>query len=142
MFLPLNLVIIALILVACCVWYASTRSAARLKKALDESADAPLYQSPFKCVVIHPCTHSCKQARAYQAKPILANNVPVLPLQDCDALACECSFLPQEDRRMGMDRREMQDAKRTSIYANKRIFRDRRRVSIQEFLLPKYRTFS
>jgi hypothetical protein len=142
MFPPLHLVIIVLVLVACCIWYMSERSAARLKKALDENTDTPLFQSPFKCVVIHPCAHSCKQARAYQAKPILGNNLPALPLQDCDAIACECSFLPQEDRRMGMDRREKQDAKRTSNYANKRVFRDRRRASIQEFLLPKYRTFN
>jgi hypothetical protein len=142
MFLALNLVIIALILVACCFWLASEISAARLKKALDKSADKPLFQSQFKCVVINPCTHPCKQARAYLSKPILANNAPALPLQDCDAAVCECTFLPQEDRRMGVDRREKQDERRASIYANKRMFRDRRRASIQEFLLPKYRTFS
>jgi hypothetical protein len=141
MFLLLNLVIIAIILVACCVWYVSEKSATRLKKALDEDADAPLFQSQFKCVVISLCAHPCKKARDYQSKPILANAIPSLPLQGCNAITCQCSFLSYDDRRMGMDRRDKQDGKRTLIYANKRLLKDRRRASIKEFLLPKYRTF-
>lgn len=142
MFLLLNLVIIALIFVACCVWYASERSLSRLKKALDEDTDAPLYQSQFKCVVIRLGAHPCKKAREYQSKPILANDVPALPLQGCNAITCQCGFSRHEDRRMGMDRRDKEDKKRALIYANKRLLKDRRRASIKEFLLPKYRTFS
>ena len=142
MFLLFNLVIIALILVACCFWCASEISLARLKKALDENADAPLFQPQFKCVVISICAHPCKKARDYQSKPILANAAPSLPLQGCNAITCKCSFLRYDDRRMGTDRRDKQDEKRTLIYANKRLLKDRRRASIKEFLLPKYRKFS
>jgi hypothetical protein len=142
MLVLLNIVIIALILVACCFWYVSEKSLAKLKKALDENADNPLFQPPFKCVVIKLCAHPCKKARELQSKPILANEAPSLPMQGCNAITCQCSFLRHEDRRMSMDRRDKQDAKRTLIYANKRMFKDRRRASIQEFLLPKYRRLS
>jgi hypothetical protein len=142
MFLLFNLIIIALILVACCFWYASEKSLVRLKKALDESADAPLFQPQFKCVVINLCAHPCKKARDYQSKPILAEVAPSLPLQGCNAITCQCSFLHHDDRRMGADRRDKQDKKRALIYANKRLHRDRRRASIKEFLLPKHRKLS
>ncbi len=137
----LYIIVIALILVACFFWYVSEKSIAKLKKALDEDVNNPLFESPFKCVTIRPCTHPCKSARDMQAKPILAKDAPTLPLQSCNAITCKCSFERHEDRRMGTDRRDKQDARRALIYANKRIVKDRRRASIQEFLLPKYRTY-
>lgn len=142
MLVLLKIAVIVLILVACCVWYVSERSATRLKKALDDNAAGPLFQSQFKCVVVNLCAHPCKKAREYQSKPILAKDAPSLPLQDCNAITCQCSFLRYDDRRMGTDRRDKQDEKWALIYANKRLLIDRRRASIQEFLLPKYRTLS
>jgi hypothetical protein len=141
MFLLFNIIIITLILVACGFWYASERSLAKLKKALAESADDQLYQSQFKCVTIKLCAHPCKKAREYESKRILSNQTPTLPLQGCNAITCTCSFIRHEDRRMGADRRDKQDEKRTLIYANKRLIKDRRRASIKEFLLPKYRAY-
>jgi hypothetical protein len=137
----LNIMIIVLILVACFFWYVSEKSTAKLKKALADDANNPLFESPFKCVVIKPCTHPCKSARDYQTKPILAKDAPTLPLQGCNAITCKCSFERHEDRRMGEDRRDKQDARRALIYANKRMVKDRRRASIREFLLPKYRAY-
>ena len=137
----LNIAIVVLILVACCFWYAYEKSLAKLKKALEDDVNNPLFESPFKCVVIKVCTHPCMSAREYQTKPILAKDAPTLPLPNCNAITCKCSFERHEDRRMGEDRRDRQDARRALIYANKRIVKDRRRNSIREFLLPKYRTF-
>lgn len=137
----LYIIVIALILVACCFWYASERSIAKLNKALEQDANNTLFESPFKCVMIKLCTHPCKNAREYQTKPILAKDAPALPLQGCNAITCKCSFERHEDRRMGTDRRDRQDARRALIYANKRTLKDRRRASIQEFLLPKYRMY-
>lgn len=137
----LYIIVIALILVACCFWYASERSIAKLKKALEDDANNPLFESPFKCVMIKLCTHPCKNARDYQTKPILAKDAPTLPLPGCNAITCKCSFERHDDRRMGTDRRDKEDARRALIYINKRTLKDRRRDSIQEFLLPKYRTY-
>ena len=135
----LYIFLIALILVACFFWYVSERSIAKLKRALEEDANNALFESPFKCVMIKLCVHPCKNARDFQTKPILAKDAPTLPLQGCNAITCKCSFERHEDRRMGTDRRDKQDARRTLIYINKRTLKDRRRASIQEFLLPKYR---
>lgn len=135
------IIIITLILVACFFWYASERSISKLKKALEEDANNALFEPPFKCVMIKLCTHPCKSARDYQTKPILAKDAPTLPLIGCNAIKCKCSFELREDRRMSTDRRDKQDARRALIYINKRTLKDRRRSSIQEFILPKYRMY-
>jgi hypothetical protein len=137
----LYIIVIALILVACFFWFASKRSIAKLQKALEEDSNNALFESPFKCVMIKLCTHPCKNARDFQTKPILAKDAPTLPLQGCNAITCKCSFEHHEDRRMGTDRRDKEDARRALIYINKRTLKDRRRASIQEFLLPKYRMY-
>jgi hypothetical protein len=148
MFPALYLVIILLILVACYFWCVSEISLARLKKALDENSDATLFQSQFRCVVISPDFVACKEVRGYQSTPLLVNNAPTLPLPGCDAIKCNCTFMHYDDRRMEVARRDKQATKQELIYANRRVVKekrmtkDRRRASIQEFLLPKYRAFS
>jgi hypothetical protein len=148
MFPTLYLVFIVLILVACYFWYVSERSLARLKRALSESSNTKLFQPQFRCVVISPDVDSCKEVLRYQFKPLLVNNAPSLPLHGCDATKCNCTFMHHDDRRMEVVRRDMQDSKGELIYANKhpikekRTTKDRRRASIQEYLLPKYQTLS
>jgi hypothetical protein len=135
------IIVIALVLVACFIWYASERSNAKLKKALENDANIALFESPFKSVTIRLCVHPCKNARELQTKPLLAKDAPALPLLGCNAITCKCSFERHEDRRTGEDRRDKEDARRALIYINKRTLKDRRRASIQEFLLPKYRIY-
>ena len=135
------IIVIALVLVACFIWYASERSNAKLKKALENDANIALFESPFKSVTIRLCVHPCKNARELQTKPLLAKDAPTLPLLGCNAITCKCSFERHEDRRTGSDRRDKEDARRALIYINKRTLKDRRRASIQEFLLPKYRMY-
>jgi hypothetical protein len=140
----LDLIALAVILLALCFWLVSIRSEARLKKIIVKYTDESLYKPQFKCVLFSASNNACKTALAFQTKPILISNAPSLPLQGCQAEKCECSLLQQDDRRTGNDRRDMEalDKKRKSAYKNKRLLKDRRRDSIQEFLLPKYRTVS
>lgn len=139
-----NLAIGAIVLLVLCIWLVSLLSEARLKKALARQADESLFTPQFRCVLFSAGSHSCKSALAFQTKPILINNAPSLPLQDCNAEKCTCSLLKYDDRRTGTDRRdrEVLDKRRKSVYANKRRLKDRRKASIREFLLPKYRSFS
>jgi hypothetical protein len=148
MFPTLYLVAILLILVACYFWYVSERSLARLKKNLDENSNTSLYQPQFRCVVISADVDSCcKEVGKYQSTPLLLNNAPTLPLLDCDAIKCNCTFMHNDDRRMGIARRDKQSAQGELTYANKRpvkekrMAKDRRSASIQELLLPRYRIF-
>jgi hypothetical protein len=140
----LDLIIVAIILLALCFWLISLVSQARLKRTIQKESDASLYAPQFSCVIFSPGNHACKSALAYQTKPILVNNAPDLPLRGCNAEKCGCSLLQFDDRRTGNDRRDMEvlDEKRRLAYANKRILKDRRRASIREFLLPQYRSFS
>ena len=139
-----DLIAIAIILMALCFWLVALTSEARLKKTLQKAFDASLYEPQFRCVLFNAGDHSCKSALAYQTKPILIKDAPELPLKGCDAEKCACSLLRYDDRRTGKDRRDMEvlDKGRRSAYANKRLLKDRRRSSIREFLLPKYRSFS
>lgn len=140
----LDLIIVAIILLALCFWLVSHLSEAHLKKTIQKESDVSLYTPQFSCVIFSSGNHACKSALAYQTKPILLNDAPELPLRGCDAKKCGCSLLQFDDRRTGTDRREMQvlDERRKLAYANKRMLKDRRRASIRDFLLPQYRTFS
>lgn len=140
----LDLIAIAVILLVLCFWLVKLTSEARLKKTLQKASDASLYEPQFRCVLFSASDHACKSALAYQTKPILIKDAPELPLKGCNAEKCACSLLRYDDRRTGTDRRDMEilDKKRRSAYANKRLLKDRRRASIREFLLPKYRSFS
>jgi hypothetical protein len=140
----IDLIAIAVILLVLCFWLVTLRAEARLKKALQKQSDNSLYESQFKCVLFSAGDQACKSAIAFQTKPLLIKNAPSLPLQGCNAEKCACSLLQHDDRRSGKDRRDLEvlDKRRKSIYANKRQLKDRRRDSIREFLLPKYRSFS
>lgn len=147
-FLPnlavLDLIILAIILLGLCFWLASLISEARLKKTIQKESDESLYSPQFRCVVFSAGNNACASALAHQTKPTLISNAPELPLAGCSAEKCACSLVQYDDRRTGKDRRdrEMLDKERKSAYANKRLLKDRRRASIQQFLLPKYRNFS
>jgi hypothetical protein len=137
----MDLIVAAIILIAVCFWLISFKSEAKLKKAIEKESDATLFLPQFRCVVFKACINSCRSALEYQTKPILIDDAPKLPLQGCFAEKCGCSLLQYDDRRMGKDRRDMEEIKNRRKYANKRLLRDRRRASIQEFLLPQYRAY-
>ena len=143
MFTTFNMAVAVVILLVMFIWVAANKRAeSRLKRSLEKMADVALFQPQFKCVVISPCRNSCRRVIEYSTKPILLKNAPLLPLIGCDAAACECSFIQHEDRRTGKDRRHNEAPSKRLAYTNKRTQKDRRRDSIQEFLLPKYRMYN
>lgn len=139
----LDLMFLAFVLFVICFWLVSKLSDAKLKKTLQKESDLSLFAPQFQCVVFVAGENACKSATAYETKPILLSNAPVLPLKGCNAANCTCRLLQHDDRRTGADRRDKEalDKKRKSAYANKRLLKDRRRKSIKEFLLPQYRKF-
>ena len=142
--ISMDSIILAILLIALCFWLFAIFSDARLKKTLQKESDESLFTSQFRCVVFSAGDNACKSAIAYQTKPILLSSAPTLPLKGCNAESCACGLLQYEDRRTGNDRRDLEvlDKRRRSAYANKRLLKDRRRDSIRQFLLPKYRTFT
>jgi hypothetical protein len=141
MFSTLDTILLVLVLCIGVFLYYAKSTLARLTKALDDNADSPLFQPQFKCVLVKPTTLSCQLARDLSTKALLVDDAPILPLEGCNALQCHCSFTHRDDRRTGVDRRANEDPQRTRVYLNKRIFKDRRRDSIRDFLLPQSRAF-
>ena len=124
-------------------WYAMRESERRLKRML-EASEVALAKPSYRCVKIEFGDHACQPVQAFQAKPILVNDAPRLPLVGCNVSQCDCKFTRFDDRRSGEDRRisAAEAAENARIYADKRVRRDRRRASIQHFLKGSTREYS
>jgi len=141
MFSTLDWILLVLLVGISVCFFRAKRSLNRLKKALDDKADSTLFQPQFKCVVVRPTVLSCQLSRDLASKSLLIDDAPTLPLAGCNALNCQCIFTHRDDRRTGVDRRENQRAQRARFYLNKRMFKDRRRDSIRDFLIPQNKAF-
>lgn len=68
----------------------------------------------YHAVSIQPCAHACRAVLALHGKRFLAEEAVSLPLPDCDATKCTCTYKHHIDRRQGYDRRhdsiDMEDA--------------------------------
>ncbi|OYY50752.1 MAG: hypothetical protein B7X95_02770 [Methylophilaceae bacterium 17-44-8] len=124
-------------------WYAMRQSERRLKQLL-ASSEIALAKPSYRCVKIEYGNQACQQVKSFQAKPILVNDAPRLPLPDCHVTQCDCKFIRFDDRRSGEDRRmsAAEAVANAKIYADKRVRRDRRRASLQQFLTGSSRNFS
>ena len=61
----------------------------------------------FSAVSIRCGADCCRAARRLEGKRGFPNQIPRLPLSQCDAESCTCSYVQHDDRRMGEDRRDM-----------------------------------
>lgn len=76
----------------------------------DHAGDAKkaLHKKPindFASVELRCGRNACKSARGLSGQPVLAVEAPVLPLANCDAPTCQCSYRKTEDRRQETGRR-------------------------------------
>jgi hypothetical protein len=56
-------------------------------------------------VSIQPGPHACKSVDKLRSKRYLTHEAPKLPLPGCTQSSCRCSLQPEDDRRVGFDRR-------------------------------------
>jgi hypothetical protein len=61
--------------------------------------------NPYHAVGIKPCARPCPSALALKGRRFLSSEAPKLPLADCAAGACGCTYQHFNDRRSGVDRR-------------------------------------
>lgn len=74
------------------------------------TGDCVTEKSGYRSVQVNPDYSSCcDAARAIDGKRFLAEEAPMLPLSDCDAAKCKCSYRRFSDRRT--------DSRRTSDLA-------------------------
>jgi hypothetical protein len=82
------------------------------RRGRDQSSGAPSVSrkkaaNDFASVELRCGRTACKSARSLAGNAILAVEAPVLPLANCDASTCQCSYRKIEDRRQ-------EDGRRTS----------------------------
>ena len=84
----------------------------------------------FSAVQIRSRSGACRAAQVLQGHPFLAKNAPALPLRECKAERCSCTFSKLPDRRSD-GRRVEHGGLSTSLFLamNRRTKRDRRRAA-------------
>ena len=82
----------------------------RRGKAEQDAAQTPASVSADKTSAFHAVSlkyssTACDAAKAMTGRRFLSAAAPKLPLPQCDAAECRCSFAHHADRRSGKDRR-------------------------------------
>lgn len=97
-------------------------------------ADAPAPRSKlggrFSAVQIRARSGACRSAQLLQGQRFLAKDAPILPLPECKAPRCSCTFSKMTDRRSDGRRLEHGGLSTSFFQAmNRRMKRDRRRAA-------------
>lgn len=85
-------------------WFGSA-AGAKSRRPPQQGAKSP--QGKHRGVSIRPGRQSCAAAQQLKDKRFLAGEAPALPLAGCDREKCDCRYAHHEDRREGIDRRDL-----------------------------------
>ena len=109
---------------AAAYWYLAGRGAARASRVRQI-----MPRTQFSSAEIRLHRDACEPARALRGRRFLAKESPALPLPDCSAPRCSCSFVKLPDRRTD-DRRLEHDGMIAPMFltTNRREKRGRRRA--------------
>src|SRR5262245_49565648 len=115
-------------------WLVSRRLAARPDPQPVPRLGAPAPRAKlggrFSAVQIRPRNGACRAAQLLQGHPFLAKDAPALPLRECKAERCSCTFSKLPDRRSDGRRLEHGGLSASLFLAtNRRKKRDRRRAA-------------
>jgi hypothetical protein len=117
--------VVALAVVAGAVWLLVRQSRAR-----NRPPEPKRVGGRFGGVEIRLRGGACDAARALEGQRFLAKDAPALPLSDCTAAQCTCSFTKLSDRRTDGRRIEHAGLSASLFEAtNRRSKRDRRRAA-------------
>jgi hypothetical protein len=123
------ILIVIIVAIAAYFFYRKTQATRTLELTKSKTVTP---KSQYRCVKIEPSYNACKTALAMREKPILMNEMPVLPLQNCDKSKCDCKFTRHNDRRMNNRREDVNIAGQIiSEVNNKRERKDRRKSTIK-----------
>ena len=102
-------VIILLLAASCCL----LRS-----RSSDEHKSVPSPRSPYLATSIRSRECSCSAVKVVGDKRFLSSGVvPRLPLPECTAEKCQCSYVRHQDRRNGTDERRAVYSLQTDLYS-------------------------
>jgi hypothetical protein len=63
--------------------------------------------TPYRAVSVRAGPESCQAAKQFGKKRFLSSRAPRIPLPECTCATCTCSYIHHDDRRTGIDRRQM-----------------------------------
>jgi hypothetical protein len=124
---------IAVVFAGAAYWLVSTRRARSSNPAAAPRPSLPARAKlggRFSAVQIRPRTGACRAAQLLRGHPFLAKDAPALPLRECKAERCACTFSKLPDRRRDGRRLEHGGLSASLFLAmNRRTKRDRRRAA-------------
>lgn len=114
------LIIILVLLFSAYYWYTKNyRIDALRKKRTPKAKPKPIreksVQADFRCVVIKLTARACHSAQQLKTVPILMHEATALPLKNCDAEKCNCSYERFDDRRIAARRNDSHGAEQFMI---------------------------
>ena len=91
--------------------------------------------SKYKAVSISPGENACPAAKKYRNRRLLVSEAPTLPLRNCSATTCDCSFFTYGDRRSCLTNRRTnvrEGTKTASLFSrsNRRKGAERRMLKV------------
>ncbi|MEH6583418.1 MAG: hypothetical protein V7754_15885 [Halioglobus sp.] len=88
----------------------------------------PVDQNPFYATSICSLESGCPEVKALASKRFLLDEVLPIPLPNCSADSCQCTYIHHGDRRTGLrDRREVKDLNESDSAWGRRVGRGRRK---------------
>ena len=78
-----------------------------LERARHTATRHTVVVNPHHSVAIKPGNPCCDAAQKLRGKRFLSRDAPPLPLRDCGAEKCACTYQHFDDRRSGIDRRRV-----------------------------------
>ncbi|MEZ5573394.1 MAG: hypothetical protein R3E64_15450 [Halioglobus sp.] len=93
-----------------------TQSSKRSK----QPPSTPAKKNPFRATSIAAGTNACAAAQALAGKRFLVadDNIPQLPLSDCDMASCSCKYEHHQDRREEGVLRRAPSSLRTELHSH------------------------
>ena len=88
-------------------WFQRRRLDADLERAQHAATRQHVVVNPFHAVAIKPTNGCCGAAQALKGKRFLSAEAPKVPLRECTAPTCTCTYQHYDDRRSGVDRRQV-----------------------------------
>lgn len=86
-------------------WFQRRKIDSDLERMRHVATQHTVVVNPFHAVAIKPGEGCCGAALALRGKRFLSREAPAVPLPDCGAARCTCTYLHFDDRRSGGDRR-------------------------------------
>lgn len=85
-------------------WLAARLFPARPRLRFGSAKYSSDSSNSFKAVSIRCGNCCCKEAEAIRGKRLLIDEVPILPLENCNSGKCSCIYIHHSDRRTGNTR--------------------------------------